>query len=123
MFFSGQILICKSYLLEAKWYFSGYTPNLQEYFENAWITVTAPVMLLPAYFFISNPITKKALDCLELEYPSILRHSSMLVRLADDLGTSSVSELINYKYYRLTQVSSLLLFIKHSKYNEHYSYR
>nr|WBW04437.1 terpene synthase [Ficus microcarpa] len=80
--------LCKAYLLEAKWYYSGYTPNLQEYIENAWISVTVPVMLVHAYFLIENPITKEALDCLE-EYPSIIRQSSILIRFADDLGTAS----------------------------------
>ncbi|GMN68457.1 hypothetical protein TIFTF001_037514 [Ficus carica] len=80
--------LCEAYLLEAKWYYSGYTPNLQEYIENAWISVTVPVMLVHAYFLIENPITKEALDCLE-EYPSIIRQSSILIRFADDLGTAS----------------------------------
>ncbi|KDP35320.1 hypothetical protein JCGZ_09479 [Jatropha curcas] len=38
--------ICKSYLLEAKWYYSGYTPTLQEYIDNAWISISAPVILV-----------------------------------------------------------------------------
>ncbi|EXB31237.1 Myrcene synthase [Morus notabilis] len=80
--------ICKSYLQEAKWYYSGYTPTLQEYIENAWISISAPVILVHAYFFVTNPITKEGLACLE-EYPSIIRQSSILLRLADDLGTSS----------------------------------
>ncbi|KAL4595817.1 hypothetical protein ACB092_12G119100 [Castanea dentata] len=80
--------ICRSYLLEAKWYHSGYTPSLQEYIENAWISISAPTILVHAYFFVTNPITKEALDCLE-EYPNIIRWSSMILRLADDLGTST----------------------------------
>ncbi|KAL9416404.1 hypothetical protein AB3S75_039572 [Citrus x aurantiifolia] len=79
---------CKSYLVEAKWYNSGYIPTLQEYMENAWISVTAPVMLLHAYAFTANPITKEALEFLQ-DSPDIIRISSMIVRLEDDLGTSS----------------------------------
>ncbi|KAF2284330.1 hypothetical protein GH714_020546 [Hevea brasiliensis] len=80
--------ICKSYLLEAKWYHSGYTPSLQEYLDNAWISSAAPVMLVHAYFLVKSPITNDALKCLE-EYSNKIRSSSMIVRLADDLGTSS----------------------------------
>ncbi|KAL5568212.1 hypothetical protein UlMin_024787 [Ulmus minor] len=80
--------LCKSYLLEAKWYYSGYTPSLEEYIENAWISISAPVILVHAFFFVTNPITKEALECLE-KYPSIIRSSSMILRFADDLGTSS----------------------------------
>ncbi|XP_059431229.1 myrcene synthase, chloroplastic-like [Corylus avellana] len=79
--------ICRSYLLEAKWYHSGYTPSLQEYIQNAWISISAPVILVHAYFLVTNPITNEGLDCLE-EYPDIIRWSSMILRLADDLGTS-----------------------------------
>ncbi|KAL4595818.1 hypothetical protein ACB092_12G119200 [Castanea dentata] len=83
--------LCKSYLLEAKWYHNGYIPSLAEYLENAWISVSTPVILMHAYFMVTNPITKEALDCLE-EYPKIFYWSSMILRLTDDLGTST-SEL------------------------------
>ncbi|KAK2642805.1 hypothetical protein Ddye_024568 [Dipteronia dyeriana] len=81
--------ICKAYLLEANWYYSGYTPTLDEYIENAWVSISAPVILVHAYFLVTNnSITKKDLEYLE-EYPNIIRCSSMILRLADDLGTSS----------------------------------
>ncbi|KAG5555549.1 hypothetical protein RHGRI_006256 [Rhododendron griersonianum] len=35
--------LCKCYLLEAKWYYSGYTPTFEEYMNNAWISISAPV--------------------------------------------------------------------------------
>jgi (-)-alpha-terpineol synthase len=81
--------LCKSYLLDAKWYYSGYTPSFQEYIENARVSISAPVVLVHAYFLVTNPITNEALDCLE-DHPKIIRWSSMIVRLADDLGTSKV---------------------------------
>jgi (-)-alpha-terpineol synthase len=46
-------------------------------------------MLVHVYFSITNPITKEALDCLE-EFPNIIRWSAVVLRLADDLGTSKV---------------------------------
>lgn len=80
--------LCKAYLLEAKWYTSGYTPTFQEYMDNAWISISAPVILVHAYFLSRNLPTKEALKQSE-EYPNIIRWSSMVLRLADDLGTSS----------------------------------
>ncbi|XP_011009237.1 PREDICTED: terpene synthase 10-like [Populus euphratica] len=80
--------LCKSYLLEAKWYFGGYTPTLQEYMDNAWISIAAPVILVHAYFYVSNPTTEEASQFME-EYADIIRWSSMILRLADDLGTST----------------------------------
>ncbi|CAL5420908.1 unnamed protein product [Camellia sinensis] len=80
--------ICKSYLLEAKWYYNRYTPTLKEYMSNAWISISAPVILVHAYFFVTKPITKQALEGLE-RYHNIIRWSSLILRLSDDLGTSS----------------------------------
>ncbi|KAK1556179.1 hypothetical protein Q3G72_000128 [Acer saccharum] len=81
--------LCKAYLLEAKWYYSGYTPTLAEYIENAWVSISAPLTLVHSYFLVTNnSITKEDLAYLE-EYPNIIRCSSMVLRLADDLGTSS----------------------------------
>jgi (-)-alpha-terpineol synthase len=81
--------LCRSYLLEAKWYYNGYTPSFQEYIENAWVSIAAPVILVHAYFLVTNPITNEALDCLE-QYLDIIRWSSMILLFADDLGTSKV---------------------------------
>ncbi|KAK8934054.1 hypothetical protein KSP39_PZI015403 [Platanthera zijinensis] len=78
--------ICKSYLVEARWYYAGYTPTLNEYFENAWVTVTIPLLLTSAHC-ASEELTEDALNSFEF-YPEVARHSSMLTRLYDDLGTS-----------------------------------
>ncbi|EXB39111.1 Myrcene synthase [Morus notabilis] len=83
----GWADLCKGFLVEAKWYYSGYTPTFQEYIDNAWISISIPMILVHAYLFAANP-TKEALNYLE-EYSSIFRHSGILFRLLDDLGTSS----------------------------------
>ncbi|KAJ7949825.1 Myrcene synthase, chloroplastic [Quillaja saponaria] len=80
--------LCKSYLVEAKWYHSGYIPTLQEYSDNAWVSISAPAILVYAYFLVSNSITNEALECLE-DSPDIIHLSAMILRLADDLGSSS----------------------------------
>ncbi|WKA02037.1 hypothetical protein VitviT2T_020278 [Vitis vinifera] len=80
--------LSKSYLVEAKWYHEGYMPSLQEYINNAWISISGPLTLVHAYFFITNPMTEEALGCLE-RFSDIIRWSSMIFRLSDDLGTSS----------------------------------
>ncbi|XVF61828.1 hypothetical protein PTKIN_Ptkin08bG0162200 [Pterospermum kingtungense] len=79
--------LCKTYLVEAKWYYSGYVPTFKEYIDNAWISISAPVILSHAYVF-TNSTRKESLECLK-EHSNILYCSSMILRLADDLGTSS----------------------------------
>ncbi|KAH7856149.1 hypothetical protein Vadar_033306 [Vaccinium darrowii] len=80
--------LCKCYLVEARWYYSGYTPTFEEYMNNAWISISGPVMLTHAYFLSTSPITMEGLEWLE-KYPNIIRWSATILRLADDLGTSS----------------------------------
>ncbi|XP_030500449.2 terpene synthase 10-like [Cannabis sativa] len=82
--------LCKSYLREARWYYDGYTPRFEEYIENAWISISGPVILSHLYFFVVNPSKEDALlsTCFD-GYPTIIRHSSMILRLTDDLATST----------------------------------
>ncbi|KAF6150742.1 hypothetical protein GIB67_020825 [Kingdonia uniflora] len=79
--------ICTAFLVEAKWYYEGYTPTLDEFLNNSVISIGAPTMLLTAYLLSTRRITREALECIE-NYPSLIRCSAMLVRLSNDLGTS-----------------------------------
>lgn len=80
--------LCKAYLTEAQWQQSGYHPTLDEYLNNAWISISGPVILTHIYFFLDEKITKEALESIEKK-ADIIRRSSMILRLADDLGTST----------------------------------
>ncbi|GER41896.1 monoterpene synthase-like protein [Striga asiatica] len=79
--------LCRTYLQEATWHSMGYKPKLQEYINNAWISISAPVILTHAYFFVTYPIDNHAIKSL-YEYHNIIRCSSIILRLANDLGTS-----------------------------------
>ncbi|KAK6145713.1 hypothetical protein DH2020_022533 [Rehmannia glutinosa] len=78
---------CRACLQEAKWISIGYTPKLEEYMNTAWITVSGPVMLTHAFFLVTNPIEKEAVQSL-YKYHDIVRYSSTIIRLANDLSTS-----------------------------------
>ncbi|KAL7157080.1 hypothetical protein ABFS83_02G054000 [Erythranthe nasuta] len=62
--------LCMAYMQEAKWYSKGYTPTLEEYINNAWISISAPVILSHAFFLVTNPIKKEAVRSL-YEYHNI----------------------------------------------------
>ncbi|WMV12650.1 hypothetical protein MTR67_006035 [Solanum verrucosum] len=82
--------LCKAYLQEARWYYNGYTPSVDEYMENAWISVGSLVMVVNAFFLVTNPITKEVLEYVFSDkYPDIIRWSATIIRLTDDLATSS----------------------------------
>ncbi|XP_022159093.1 terpene synthase 10-like [Momordica charantia] len=80
--------LCKAYMQEAKWYYIGYKATLQQYLDNAWISISGPVILVHGYVFATSPIVMDDLESL-VEYADIIRWSSTILRLANDLGTSS----------------------------------
>ncbi|KAL3617313.1 hypothetical protein CASFOL_038858 [Castilleja foliolosa] len=79
--------LCQAYLKEAEWYNKGYTPKLEEYMCNAWVSISASVILSHAFFLVTNPIENETVQCL-YKYHNIVRCSAMIFRLANDLGTS-----------------------------------
>ncbi|KAI3855092.1 hypothetical protein MKX03_018486 [Papaver bracteatum] len=82
---------CKAYFLEIKCYYSGYTPTFEEYMDNGWISASGYSMPLYAYLLQGNEITKEALECIKNDSSDFLRYSLMIIRLLDDLQTSSVN--------------------------------
>ncbi|KAG2684191.1 hypothetical protein I3760_10G065500 [Carya illinoinensis] len=79
-----------SLYVEAKWYNTGYTPSLQEYLSNAWISSSGPVLFAHAFFCLEHKVMKAE------EYENFLEKSQdllynicVIVRLCNDLGTSS----------------------------------
>ncbi|KAL7088790.1 hypothetical protein ACP275_13G148900 [Erythranthe tilingii] len=80
--------LSRGYYQEAQWFHSGYRPSTNEYINVAWLTIPGPVLLFHGYFCVTNPINTKDLHFLE-QYPGIIRWPATVLRLSDDLGTSS----------------------------------
>ncbi|KAL4563583.1 hypothetical protein LXL04_027626 [Taraxacum kok-saghyz] len=80
--------LCKAYLVEAQWYHSGHTPTLKEYLDNACVSISAPVILMHLKFLTSFS-TKEEISQGMKRVENIVRYSSLILRLANDLGTSS----------------------------------
>ncbi|XP_023755106.1 R-linalool synthase QH1, chloroplastic [Lactuca sativa] len=80
--------LCNSYIVEVRWHHSGHTPTLEEYLENGYKSVGAPVILMHLSFLTSIGATEEILQGIE-GAENIVRYSSLILRLADDLGTSS----------------------------------
>lgn len=78
----------RAYYVEATWFHTGYFPTVDEYLSTAWVSASGPLLLFHAYFSFTNPINEEELQSLE-KYPGIIHWPSMVLRLADDLGTSS----------------------------------
>ncbi|KAK4538973.1 hypothetical protein RGQ29_032093 [Quercus rubra] len=83
----GWTDFCNALFVEAKWYNMGYTPSLQEYLSNAWISSTAPLLLVHEFFSMGHEVTHGMEDFLE-KNQEIVYNISMIIRLCNDLGTS-----------------------------------
>nr|UUB32234.1 bornyl diphosphate synthase [Lavandula x intermedia] len=79
--------LVEAYFKEAKWYYNGYTPSLEEYLNNAKITITCPAIVSEIYFTFGASIDKAVIESM-YKYHDILYLSGMLLRLPDDLGTA-----------------------------------
>ncbi|KAG6390799.1 hypothetical protein SASPL_148544 [Salvia splendens] len=67
---------------------SGYTPSLEEYLNNAKVSISSPTIISQLHFTLPNSsIDKRVIESL-YEYHNILNLSGMILRLADDLGTT-----------------------------------
>ncbi|KAK2650650.1 hypothetical protein Ddye_018139 [Dipteronia dyeriana] len=82
--------LCGSYMVEARWFSRGYTPTVKEYLENGWISVGGPAAIVHAYLLQLQGcnLTNNSLDCLK-HGSDLIYWSSIITRLADDLGTST----------------------------------
>ncbi|KAK8484390.1 hypothetical protein V6N11_001648 [Hibiscus sabdariffa] len=81
--------LCHSYLTEARWFYNGYTPGLEEYLENAWTSVGGPAAIVHAYTLLAGLDGGKSVPvnhCLK-HGGELIYWSSLITRLSNDLGT------------------------------------
>nr|WNI01959.1 terpene synthase [Psidium guajava] len=78
---------CKALLTEAKWDRLGYTPSLEEYLSNASTSISVPLLMAHAYFFVGHMKLEDVADLLERN-KDLIYNVSIIVRLCNDLRTS-----------------------------------
>nr|QWD59175.1 terpene synthase 6 [Aconitum carmichaelii] len=83
--------LCKSYLLEAKWFHTEYEPTLKEYLDNACVSIAAPVVIIHVCILMYPKVAKETLDYLR-SYPDLVRSLAMIFRLVDDMVTSKAEQ-------------------------------
>ncbi|KAK1556255.1 hypothetical protein Q3G72_001561 [Acer saccharum] len=79
---------CKALFVETKWYNEGYTPTLQEYLSNAWISSSGTVLAVHSIFSIMNEPTEEMAHFLD-KNQDLVYNSSLIIRLCNDLATSA----------------------------------
>ncbi|KAJ7948214.1 Sesquiterpene synthase [Quillaja saponaria] len=80
--------IFEAFLAEAKWFNSGYIPNLKEYLSNGVTSAGSYMALVHSFFLIGNDLTKETISMMD-PYPRLFSSSGEILRLWDDLGTST----------------------------------
>ncbi|ERN14976.1 hypothetical protein AMTR_s00032p00219920 [Amborella trichopoda] len=80
--------LCKAFLVEAKWFKMSYTPTLDEYLSNGWISSSRPLILVHAYFLVAQNITEEAINCISNDL-NLIRWPSLMFRLCNDVATSA----------------------------------
>nr|UJH94382.1 caryophyllene synthase [Zanthoxylum ailanthoides] len=84
--------LVRTYFVEAKWFNANYMPTFEEYMENSTISSGYPMLAVEALIGLEDvTITKEALDW-AISVPKIIRSSSLIARLVDDIQTYKVEQ-------------------------------
>nr|BBD88588.1 beta-caryophyllene synthase [Zanthoxylum piperitum] len=84
--------LVRTYFVEAKWFNANYLPTFEEYVENSTISSGYPMLAVEALIGLEDvTITKEALDW-AISVPKIIRSSSLIARLVDDIQTYKVEQ-------------------------------
>ncbi|KAL0688857.1 hypothetical protein Bca4012_088534 [Brassica carinata] len=79
----------KAFLTEAKWYKTGHKPSFNEYMQNGLISSSVPTILLHLFSILCDQISDQNLTDVSKNHHSIVRSSATILRLANDLATST----------------------------------
>ncbi|KAH9651244.1 alpha-terpineol synthase [Citrus sinensis] len=84
--------LVRAYFVEAKWFNAKYVPTFEEYMENSTMSSGYPMLAVEALVGLEDmAITKQALDW-AISVPKIIRYSSLIARLDDDVRTYKVEQ-------------------------------
>ena len=95
MKFLQWVDLVETYLIEANWYHKGHKPSLEEYINNAWISIGGVPILSHLFFQLTYSIDEEVAESVH-KYHDIVRASCTILRLADDMGTSLVRDVTRY---------------------------
>ncbi|XP_047981649.1 1,8-cineole synthase, chloroplastic-like isoform X2 [Salvia hispanica] len=79
--------LVEAHMIEATWYHKGYKPSLEEYINNAWISLGGLPILSHLFFPLTESIEEEAVKSMH-KYHDIVRLLCTIGRLVDDMGTS-----------------------------------
>lgn len=81
--------IFEAFLEEAKWFNKGQTPSFDEYLKNGVTSAGSYMALVHSFFLIGDDLSNQNISMMN-PYPRLFTVSGQILRLWDDLGTSTV---------------------------------
>ncbi|XP_057781644.1 (-)-germacrene D synthase-like isoform X2 [Salvia miltiorrhiza] len=88
-----MIKLITAYMKEAEWCYSNYVPTMEEYMKLALVSGAYMMLSTTSLVGMRDPITKTDFDWITSE-PPILRASSIICRLMDDMVGHGIEEKI-----------------------------
>ncbi|KAF5728990.1 (3S 6E)-nerolidol synthase 1-like isoform X1 [Tripterygium wilfordii] len=81
--------LCSAFLVEGKWFASGYVPASEEYLKNGIISSGVHVVCVQLFFLLGcqDIITKESVESIDND-PAIVSSTAQILRLWDDLGSA-----------------------------------
>ncbi|XP_042402819.1 alpha-humulene synthase-like [Zingiber officinale] len=76
--------LSRSYFIEAKWGIEKYVPTLEEHLSNSIVSTVYPVLICASYVGMDQVASKEVFEWVA-SFPKILKASSMIGRLMNDL--------------------------------------
>lgn len=101
------IEFCKGLLIEARWYHNRYTPNIEEYLANGWVTSSGPLLSIHVVYSLSHGEQEEANEFLKNNH-DLVYNMSMIIRLCNDQGTTKVGFACNKILFTCMRVCVLL---------------
>lgn len=81
--------LARGYLAEAKWLHENYVPQMEEYMRVALVSSGYPMLVAMSFVCMGDIVTKESFDWVFSD-PKIVRASSIIARLMDDIVSHKV---------------------------------
>ena len=93
--------LCKAFLQEAKWSNNKIVPTFSKYLENASVSSSGMALLTASYFSVcqQQDISNQQALCSLTNFQGLVRSSSNIFRLCNDLATSAVCNWLTQIIY------------------------
>ena len=84
--------LSQAYFVEAKWYHENYVPTVEEYMTNGLVSAGYIMFIITSFVGMGEIVTKYIFDWAS-NNPKIVKASSIIARLMDDIASHKVRSI------------------------------